>query len=256
MSLLATSPRHRSAADRQLRRHDDPRRAAVAGARVRSRRRHPVRAQHRGAGAGRRAVARRPGAGRRSCRSGSASIRKAAASRACKAPFTEWPPMATLGRSGDAALAARFARGAGRGAAGRSASRSTTRRSSTSTPTRRTRSSATARSPRTPTTVARLGAAIIRGAAGRRRRRVRQALSRARRHVASTRISSCRSSSIRRIASARVECVPFRAAIAAGVAFIMTAHVLVPSLDEERPATLSPRIVQRHAARRARASRA
>src|SRR5438445_5336125 len=27
-----------------------------------------------------------------------------------KAPFTEWPPMATLGRSGDAALAERFAR--------------------------------------------------------------------------------------------------------------------------------------------------
>src|SRR6185436_2846287 len=27
-----------------------------------------------------------------------------------KAPFTEWPPMATLGRSGDVALAERFAR--------------------------------------------------------------------------------------------------------------------------------------------------
>src|SRR6195256_399267 len=27
-----------------------------------------------------------------------------------KAPFTEWPPMATLGRSGDAGLAERFAR--------------------------------------------------------------------------------------------------------------------------------------------------
>ena len=27
-----------------------------------------------------------------------------------KAPFTEWPPMATLGRSGDEALAERFAR--------------------------------------------------------------------------------------------------------------------------------------------------
>ena len=27
-----------------------------------------------------------------------------------KAPFTDWPPMATLGRSGDVALAARFAR--------------------------------------------------------------------------------------------------------------------------------------------------
>src|SRR5712671_2395075 len=28
-----------------------------------------------------------------------------------KAPFTEWPPMATLGRSGDVHLAERFARG-------------------------------------------------------------------------------------------------------------------------------------------------
>jgi beta-N-acetylhexosaminidase len=42
----------------------------------------------------------------------------------------------------------------------------------------------------------------------------------------------------------RVECVPFREAIRAGVAFLMTAHVLVPALDEEKPATLSPRIVQ------------
>ena len=60
---------------------------------------------------------------------------------------------------------------------------------------------------------------------------------------APTRISSCRSSSIRPIGSARVEFVPFRAAIEAGVATIMTAHVLVPALDEERPATLSRRIV-------------
>ena len=36
-----------------------------------------------------------------------------------------------------------------------------------------------------------------------------------------------------------VEFVPFKAAIEAGVAFIMTAHVLVTSIDEERPATLS-----------------
>jgi beta-N-acetylhexosaminidase len=42
----------------------------------------------------------------------------------------------------------------------------------------------------------------------------------------------------------RVECLPFRDAIGADVAFIMTALVLVPSLDEERPATLSRRIVQ------------
>jgi beta-N-acetylhexosaminidase len=41
-----------------------------------------------------------------------------------------------------------------------------------------------------------------------------------------------------------VELEPFRAAVAEGVAFIMTAHVLVPSLDETRPSTLSPRVVQ------------
>lgn len=40
-----------------------------------------------------------------------------------------------------------------------------------------------------------------------------------------------------------VELVPFRAAINADVATMMTAHVLVPSLDEQRPATLSQRIV-------------
>jgi beta-N-acetylhexosaminidase len=40
----------------------------------------------------------------------------------------------------------------------------------------------------------------------------------------------------------RVEFVPFRAAIEADVAFMMTAHVLVPAIDEERPATLSPRM--------------
>ena len=40
-----------------------------------------------------------------------------------------------------------------------------------------------------------------------------------------------------------MEFLPFKAAIEAGVATIMTAHVLVPSLDEKRPATLSRRIV-------------
>jgi beta-N-acetylhexosaminidase len=40
-----------------------------------------------------------------------------------------------------------------------------------------------------------------------------------------------------------VELVPFRAAIEERVATVMTAHVLVPALDAERPASLSPRIV-------------
>ena len=40
-----------------------------------------------------------------------------------------------------------------------------------------------------------------------------------------------------------VELEPFRAAAAAGVAAIMTAHVSYPALDDQHPATLSPRIV-------------
>ncbi|MFH0802159.1 MAG: glycoside hydrolase family 3 N-terminal domain-containing protein [bacterium] len=40
-----------------------------------------------------------------------------------------------------------------------------------------------------------------------------------------------------------VELLPFRAAIAAGVDSIMTAHILFPALDTERPATLSPAIL-------------
>ena len=41
-----------------------------------------------------------------------------------------------------------------------------------------------------------------------------------------------------------VEFQPFRAAIAAGVAFVMTAHVLVPAIDESQPATLSPAVLK------------
>jgi beta-N-acetylhexosaminidase len=41
----------------------------------------------------------------------------------------------------------------------------------------------------------------------------------------------------------RVELPPFRAAIEAGVASIMTAHVLFPQIDGKRPATLSPDVM-------------
>ena len=40
----------------------------------------------------------------------------------------------------------------------------------------------------------------------------------------------------------RVELVPFRAAAAAGVATLMTAHVVYKALDPDRPATLSPAV--------------
>ena len=98
-----------------------------------------------------------------------------------KAPFTEWPPMATLGRSGDAALAERFARAlaAELRAVGITLDYAPVLDVHTN--------------PKNPVIgdralaekadeVARLGAAIIRGAAERRRRRLRQAFSRARRH--------------------------------------------------------------------------
>jgi beta-N-acetylhexosaminidase len=41
-----------------------------------------------------------------------------------------------------------------------------------------------------------------------------------------------------------VELIPFRAAIASGVASMMTAHVMFPALDSKRPATLSPAVLE------------
>jgi beta-N-acetylhexosaminidase len=43
----------------------------------------------------------------------------------------------------------------------------------------------------------------------------------------------------------RVELVPFRAAVAVGVASMMTAHVVYPALDPDRPATLSEAVCSR-----------
>jgi beta-N-acetylhexosaminidase len=47
-----------------------------------------------------------------------------------------------------------------------------------------------------------------------------------------------------RIGLEQIELVPFRAAIAAGVPLLMTAHVLYPALDPDRSATLSPIILR------------
>lgn len=40
-----------------------------------------------------------------------------------------------------------------------------------------------------------------------------------------------------------IELPPFQAAIVAGVASIMTAHILLPQIDRKRPATLSPSVI-------------
>ena len=158
-----------------------------------------------------------------------------------KAPFTEWPPMATLGRSGDVALAERFARAlaAELRAVGVTLDYAPVLDVHTN--------------PRNPVigdraiaeradVVARLGVALIRGLqAG---------------HVAAcgkhfpghgdTSTDSHLELPLVEHPPERlreVEFLPFKAAVEAQVATIMTAHVLVPALDERRPATLSRRIV-------------
>ena len=158
-----------------------------------------------------------------------------------RAPFTEWPPMAVLGRSGDPALAARFARAlaAELRAVGVTLDYAPVLDIHTN--------------PNNPVIgdralaeeaglVARLGTAIIRGLQ-------ENGVAACGKHFPGHGDTSVDSHfdlplvghSPDRIR--RVECVPFVEAIGAGVAFIMTAHVLVPSLDGERPATLSRRIV-------------
>ncbi|MBI4516979.1 MAG: beta-N-acetylhexosaminidase [Deltaproteobacteria bacterium] len=47
-----------------------------------------------------------------------------------------------------------------------------------------------------------------------------------------------------RAALESTELVPFRAAVRAGMPLLMTAHVLYPALDQERPATLSPAVLR------------
>ena len=158
-----------------------------------------------------------------------------------RAPFTEWPPMATLGRSGDAALASRFAAAlaAELRAVGITLDYAPVLDIHTN--------------PKNPVIgdralaedaelVGRLGRAIVRGLQD-------NGVAACGKHFpghGDTAVDSHYDLPVvehppDRIR--RVECVPFREAIAEGVAFIMTAHVLVPSFDEEKPATLSRRIV-------------
>lgn len=156
-------------------------------------------------------------------------------------PFTEWPPMATLGRSGDPALAARFARALAEElrAVGISLDFAPVLDVHTN--------------PANPV----IGDRALSDKAGivaEHGRAIIDALQ-------STGIAACGKHfpghgdtstdshhtlpvvghPIDRLRD--VEFAPFRAAIEAQVASIMTAHILVPSLDETRPASLSRPIV-------------
>src|SRR5688500_3123304 len=158
-----------------------------------------------------------------------------------RSPFTEWPPMATLGRSGDAALASRFA-------AALAAELKAVGVTLDYAPVLDVHTN-----PKNPVIgdralaedaemVGKLGAAIVRALQG-------NGVAACGKHFPGHGDTSADSHLELPIVEhppdriRRVECVPFRAAIKADVAFIMTAHVLVPSLDEENPATLSRRIV-------------
>lgn len=158
------------------------------------------------------------------------------------APFTQWPPMATLGRSGDDSLAERFARALATELAAVGISLNLAPvldvHSNPANPVIGDR----ALSER-PEVVARLGERIIRtmqaqGVAACGKHFPGHGDTAADSHVALPVVEHPPSR------LEQVEYVPFRAAIAADVAALMTAHVLVPALDEARPATLSRRIVQ------------
>jgi beta-N-acetylhexosaminidase len=156
-------------------------------------------------------------------------------------PLTEWPPMATLGRSGDEALASRFAGALAREllAVGVSIDFAPVLDVLTNPKNPAIGDRALGDG---PDVVARLGAAIVQGfqSAG---------LAACGKHFpghGDTGVDSHLDLPLVEHAPDRlqaVDFVPFRAAIEAGVAAIMTGHLLVPSLDEANPATLSHRIV-------------
>ena len=158
-----------------------------------------------------------------------------------KSPFTEWPPMATLGRSANVALTERFARAlaAELKAVGITLDYAPVLDVHTNpkNPVIGDRAlSETARD------VALHGSAIVRTLQA-------EGVAACGKHFPGHGDTSTDSHHELPIVEhpperlRETEFLPFAAAIDAGVATIMTAHVLVPSLDDRRPATLSKRIV-------------
>jgi beta-N-acetylhexosaminidase len=158
-----------------------------------------------------------------------------------RAPFTEWPPMATLGRSGDKGLAERCARALAMElkAVGINLDYAPVLDIHTN--------------PKNPVigdralsdkaeTVARMGAAIVRALQS-------EGIAACGKHFpghGDTHTDSHLELPLVEHPPDRlraVELLPFKAAIDAQVATIMTAHVFIPSLDDQRPATLSKRVV-------------
>jgi beta-N-acetylhexosaminidase len=159
-----------------------------------------------------------------------------------RAPFTEWPPMEVLGRAGDDSLASRFAGALATelAAVGITLDYAPVLdvRTNPSNPIIGDRALSA-----DPQEVARLGAAII-------RRFEMEGIAACAKHFPGHGDTTTDSHLELPLVEhppdriRRVECVPFVEAIRQNVPFIMTAHVLIPSFDEQNPATLSPRIVR------------
>src|SRR6266566_4069755 len=158
-----------------------------------------------------------------------------------KAPFTEWPPMATIGRSGDVDLAWRFARALAKElrAVGITLDFAPVLDVHTNpgNPVIGDRALA-----ETAADVSRLGSAIVRTLQA-------EGVAACGKHFPGHGDTSTDSHVELPLVEhppdrlRAVEFVPFRAAIQADVATIMTAHVFAPALDDKRPATLSRHVV-------------
>jgi beta-N-acetylhexosaminidase len=158
-----------------------------------------------------------------------------------RAPFTEWPPAITLGRSGNEALAARFASAlaAELRAVGINLDYAPVLDVHTNPANPVIGDRALAERPEDAAT---LGAAVIRA--------LQEAgIAACGKHFpghGDTALDSHEALPVieherRRLEA--VEFVPFVRAVAEGVAMIMTAHVLVPALDPDRIASFSPLVV-------------
>jgi beta-N-acetylhexosaminidase len=160
-----------------------------------------------------------------------------------RSPFTVWPPMLTLGRSGDQQLASRFAKAlaAELRAVGITLDYTPVLdiRTNPANPVIGDRALA-----ERPEDVARLGRTIIDTLQS-------EGIAACGKHFPGHGDTSTDSHFELPLIEHppdrldAVELVPFKAAIDAGVAGIMTAHILVPSLDEDNPGTLSSAIVDR-----------
>jgi beta-N-acetylhexosaminidase len=158
-----------------------------------------------------------------------------------RSPFTEWPPMAVLGRSDDSKLAARFAQALAAELAAVGISLDYAPVLDIHTNPKNPVIGDRALGER-PETVAKLGRVII-------EELQRAGIAACGKHFPGHGDTAADSHLELPIVEhppdrlRAVEFVPFKAAIEAGVAFIMTAHVLVATIDDERPATLSRKIV-------------